>query len=87
MKRESYSKFLHPILIRMLEALAAKGYMSFSELMFETHANPSTISSLLKLLMETNAVKKEGGVYVITEKGRRIRAAINELIDVIESES
>ncbi len=77
-------KLSHPGTVKLLQILKEGEKMSFSELMFKAQLNPSTLSTILKILTESGILKKDGQSYLITEKGYKIADILEELIDSLK---
>lgn len=52
----------------------------FSQLMFDTQLNPSILDRHLKALIKLELIKKEKGLYKLTNTGFRVIEMIDELL-------
>ncbi len=54
----------------------------FSELMFSTELNPGILNRHLKTLIKHDIVEKDGELYFLTEKGKKLVKIITELLEI-----
>ncbi len=77
---EVLRRLSHPGTVRVLKLLREENVMTFSDLMFKAQLNPSTLNTILKTLVSSGIVRKNGQGYGITSKGQRIAEIIDELV-------
>jgi len=61
-----------------------KSPKSFSQLMFETHLNPSILNRHLKSLISLQIVEKSASSYALTEKGKKLVSILEKFIIIVE---
>ncbi|ADC65534.1 transcriptional regulator, ArsR family [Ferroglobus placidus DSM 10642] len=66
----------------ILQAMKYEG-KKFSELMFITKLNPGILDRHLKALMKSKLVEKDGGIYRLTEKGKKAVELLEQLVKAL----
>ena len=66
----------------ILQAMKNEG-KKFSELMFITKLNPGILDRHLKALMKSQLVEKDGGIYRLTEKGKKAVELLEQLVKAL----